>query len=67
MKCVSCGSELSDYDVGFYKKLVNRGSTEYACIPCTCGRFRISEEKAWEMIRNFRQTGCSLFPPLDKE
>ena len=62
MKCITCGRELTVYDIGFYKKLVNRGAENYSCIPCTAAHFRLTEERAWEMIRRFQKTGCTLFP-----
>ncbi len=65
MECIECGAPLSDYDIGFYKKLVNRGAEECKCIPCTARYFRITEARAWEMIARFRKTGCPLFPPAE--
>ena len=67
MECLSCGKALTVYDIGFYKKLVNRGAQEdFLCIPCTAEHFRITEETAWEMIRRFQNTGCLLFPPPER-
>ena len=66
MQCRACGKELSVYDTGFYKKLVNRGARECDCIACTAAHFRLTQERAWEMIRRFQQTGCTLFPPLNE-
>ncbi|MBQ4257569.1 MAG: hypothetical protein II713_01045 [Clostridia bacterium] len=65
MNCTRCHKELTQYDIGFYKKLVNRGAESFLCIRCTSEHFRISEETAWEMIRRFQKTGCLLFPPSD--
>ena len=65
MRCVSCGKELTVWDEGYFKKMVNRGATECCCIPCTAAHFGLTEEKAWEMIRRFQKTGCTLFPPAD--
>ena len=63
--CRSCGRALTDYDVGFYKKMVSRGAdTGFQCIDCTAAYFGISTEKAWEMIGRFRRAGCTLFPLL---
>ena len=63
MTCLNCGKELTTYDIGFYKKLVNRGAESYMCIACTSARFGFTEARAWEMIERFRQSGCTLFPP----
>ena len=67
MECPKCGGVLDAWDVGFYKKLVNRGATDYWCIACTAQYFGLSEERAWEMIRRFQAQGCTLFPPPKKE
>ena len=67
MVCKNCQRELTVYDVGFYKKLVNRGAEDFLCIACTAAHFRFSEEKAWEMIRRFQKQGCMLFPPPETE
>lgn len=67
MECPKCGKPLDAWDVGFYKKLVNRGATDYWCIACTAAYFDLSEERAWEMIRRFQSQGCTLFPPPKKE
>lgn len=62
MTCLNCGKELNTYDIGFYKKLVNRGAETCACISCTAARFGFTEARAWEMIDRVRQSGCTLFP-----
>ena len=67
MQCLTCGKDLTVYDIGFYKKLVNRGAEECCCLPCTAAHFRITEERAWEMIRRFQHTGCTLFPPEENK
>lgn len=59
--CISCGEELHADDIGFHKKMVNRGAEEFMCIPCLCEHFGLTEEKAHEMIERFRQEGCTLF------
>ena len=64
--CEVCGKELDVWDAGFYKKLVNRGAESCACIPCTAAHFRMTEARAWEMIRRFQKTGCTLFPPPEE-
>ena len=65
MQCTKCGKQLSDYDVGFYKRLVNRGANDCMCISCTAAYYRMTEERAWEKIRRFQQMGCTLFPPSE--
>ena len=65
MNCTQCGKPLTVYDTGFYKKLVNRGAQQFQCIACTAAHFRITEDRAWEMIARFQRTGCTLFPPAE--
>ena len=69
MRCTACGKELTVWDEGFFRKLVNRGAEECCCIPCTAAHFGLTEEQAREMIRRFQKTGCTLFPspPADPE
>ena len=59
--CISCEKELTSDDIGFHKKMVNRGAEEFMCIDCLCDYFGITREKADEMIQNFRKSGCKLF------
>ena len=60
-KCLTCGKILTNDDIGFHKKMVNRGATEYCCIECLADYYGITVEKAHEMIDRFRASGCSLF------
>lgn len=64
MKCLKCNKELTVYDIGFFKKMINRGAVEYECISCLAEYFGFTEEKAWKLIEKFQKTGCTLFPEL---
>ena len=65
--CAHCGRLPDVYDVGAYKKLVNRGAdTGFLCIPCLAGYFSCSETRIREKVREFQQMGCTLFPPPDE-
>lgn len=59
--CITCGAELTNDDIGFHKKMINRGAEEFMCIPCLSDYYGISVEKAHEMIEIFRKQGCTLF------
>lgn len=64
-KCLKCGKELNQTDVGLSKKLINRGTTEYFCKACLAEKFCVTEELLDEKVRAFRAAGCALFPPDD--
>ena len=65
--CARCGRSLGVYDIGAYKKLVNRGADAgFLCSPCLASHFSCSETRIREKIREFQQMGCTLFPPLDE-
>lgn len=59
--CKKCGKELSGNDIGLTKKLINRGSTEFLCINCIAEKFDCSKELLEEKIRQFKESGCTLF------
>ena len=59
--CLTCGKELDNDDICFYKKMVNRGAKEFCCVDCLSEYYGITTEKAREMIERFREQGCTLF------
>ena len=59
--CKQCGKELSGNDIGLTKKLINRGSTEFLCINCIAEKFDCTKELLEEKIRQFKESGCTLF------
>ena len=59
--CLTCGKELTPDDIGFYKKMINRGASEFCCVECLSEYYGITTEKAREMIERFREQGCTLF------
>ncbi|MBR4452398.1 MAG: hypothetical protein IKS39_11220 [Clostridia bacterium] len=59
--CLSCEKPLTQDDIGFHRKMVNRGAREFMCIDCLCDYFGITREKADEMIEKFKSMGCSMF------
>ena len=62
-KCILCDSQLRNDDMGATKKLINRGTTEYMCIPCLAKKFGVAEELLLEKIEYWRESGCTLFAP----
>ena len=59
--CKKCGKELSGNDIGLTKKLINRGTTEFLCINCIAEKFVCTKELLEEKIRQFKESGCTLF------
>ena len=59
--CKKCGKELSGNDIGLTKKLINHGSTEFLCINCIAEKFDCTKELLEEKIRQFKESGCTLF------
>ena len=59
--CKKCDKELSGNDIGLTKKLINRGSTEFLCINCIAEKFDCSKELLEEKIKQFKESGCTLF------
>ncbi len=59
--CKKCGKELSGNDIGLTKKLINRGSTEFLCINCIAEKFDCTKELLEKKIRQFKESGCTLF------
>ena len=59
--CTECGNPLSNDEIGIYKKLINRGATDFLCIPCLSRQLFMPETEIWKMIEEFRATGCTLF------
>ena len=59
--CKKCGKELSGNDIGLTKKLINRGSIEFLCIDCIAEKFDCTKELLEEKIRQFKESGCTLF------
>ncbi|MBE7056842.1 MAG: hypothetical protein E7388_05320 [Ruminococcaceae bacterium] len=59
--CMKCGAELKSDEIAIYKKMVNRGATEYLCCLCLGKKFNISQELIAEKIQHFKDMGCTLF------
>jgi len=61
IRCTSCGAVLCDDEIALYKKMINRGATEYTCISCLASHFSVSVESLTDKIAQFRNDGCTLF------
>ncbi len=63
MNCRKCGKqELSGDELAIYRKLVNRGATEFLCIDCLAEYFKCDRKEIEDRIRYYRESGeCTLF------
>ncbi|MBQ0000346.1 MAG: hypothetical protein KBT01_02245 [Clostridiales bacterium] len=59
--CLYCHKPLTADDIGITKKLINRGTTKYYCIPCLARAFDITEEDIRQKIVYYKSIGCTLF------
>ena len=59
--CFKCGKKLHQDEVAIYKRIVNRGATEFLCAACLAEKFKVPEEMIYEKIEHFRRQGCTLF------
>ena len=63
--CKKCGAELSRDEIAIYKRMVNRGATEYLCIRCFAEYYNVTEQLVREKIEHFKRQGCTLFASGD--
>ena len=61
-RCEACGARVSPDEIGLSKKLINRATTRYLCIPCMAKRYGVEEAELKHKIDEFRAMGCTLFP-----
>lgn len=59
--CNVCGAPLRKLDIAATMKFINRGATEYLCIPCIAAHYKVPESRIYELIERYRQQGCALF------
>ena len=59
--CKKCDKELKNLDIALYKKMVNRGATEYLCIDCLGEKLGVTREFLLEKAEIFKKNGCTLF------
>lgn len=60
--CKECGAELLADDIAIYRKLVNRGASEFLCIDCLAEKLSTTREEIERLIEYYRSTGkCTLF------
>ena len=59
--CAGCGKPIDRDEIGLTRKMINRGATEFFCFDCLGKKFRCTREVLEEMVRSFREAGCTLF------
>ncbi len=60
--CKQCGREVNGDEIGLTKKLINRGTEEFMCLPCLAEYFSCDEEILRRKAEEYRKIGCTLFP-----
>ena len=60
--CYVCGKEpLTKDEIGISRKLIDKKSSKFYCIPCLAEQFEITEEELLAKIEEFKAEGCTLF------
>jgi len=59
--CMMCGRPVTSDERAMTRKLINRGATQFLCIPCLARRFDAAEEEIYERMQTFKEMGCTLF------
>ena len=61
-KCYVCGkSPLSKDEIGITKKLIDKKTVNFYCLPCLAEYFEVDEEELIAKIEEFKNEGCTLF------
>ena len=59
--CIRCGAPVSGDEQAMTRKLINRGATQYLCLPCLARRFDATLDELLERMQAFKDMGCTLF------
>lgn len=61
-KCYVCGKmPLTKAEVGITKKLFDKNTTTFYCLPCLAESLEVTEEELLAKIEEFKNEGCTLF------
>ncbi len=61
-KCYVCGKEpLTKDEIGITKKLIDRKTKTFYCLPCLAESLEVTEEELLAKIEEFKDEGCTLF------
>ena len=60
--CYVCGKEpLTKDEIGISRKLIDKKTSKFYCIPCLAEQFEITGEELLAKIEEFKAEGCTLF------
>ena len=60
--CYVCGKEPLTRDaIGISRKIIDKKTSKFYCIPCLAEQFEITEEELLAKIEEFKAEGCTLF------
>ena len=60
--CYVCGKEpLTKDEIDISRKLIDKKTSKFYCIPCLAEQFEITEEELLAKIEEFKAEGCTLF------
>lgn len=61
-KCYVCGkTPLSKDEIGITKKMIDKKTINFYCLPCLAEYFEVEEEELVAKIEEFKNEGCTLF------
>ena len=61
-KCYVCGkTPLSKNEVGLTKKLIDKKTQQFYCLPCLAEYLEVTEEELLAKIEELKNEGCKLF------
>jgi len=60
-RCITCYANLTRDEIAMTRKLINRGATQFLCIPCLARRFDATVAELLERMQYFKDMGCTLF------
>ena len=59
--CITCHNALTRDEIAMTRKLINRGATQFLCLPCLARRFDATVAELLERMQYFKDMGCTLF------
>ena len=61
-KCYVCGKvPLTKDEVGITRKLIDKKTTIFYCLPCLAEYFEVTVDELLAKIEEFKNAGCELF------